>query len=290
MSTATAAPVVWTIRELLSWTTNYLSQKGIDSPRLDAQVLLAHVLKVPRIELIARSTDEPTAAERTAFRELVRRRVEGWPVAYLTGTKEFYLLSFRVSPAVLIPRPDTETLVLEAVSRAKAKPAARVLELGTGSGCIAVAIASGAPQAKVTAVDLSPDAAELARANASQLGVGERVRVVVGDLFSPVQNEAPFDLIVSNPPYIATAEIETLSADVKDHEPRLALDGGPDGLNFYRRIATAAGDRLAPGGTLLLEFGDGQAPAVTDLLTRAGWTATTKKDAAGRMRVAIATR
>lgn len=281
---------VWTIKELLTWTTQYLAGKGIESPRLDSQILLAHVLKCPRIELIARSLEEPKVDERTRFRELVKRRVDGWPVAYLTGEKEFYLLRFAVSPAVLVPRPDTETLVLAALHELKRFPEADVLELGVGSGCIAVSLAVNAAKIRVTAVDVSPDALEMARRNAQTHQVADRISLHRGDLFGPIPPSRKFDLIVSNPPYVATADIDTLSADVKDHEPRLALDGGPDGLTFYRRIALESPSRLNPGGTVIVEIGEGQESAVERLFTEVGMTTTTRKDAAGRIRVVVAKR
>lgn len=264
-STVTPPPVVWSIRELLRWTTNYLSEKGLESPRLDAQILLAHSLQCSRIELVARSDEVPPEAQRTAFRELVKRRVAGTPVAYLTGTKEFYLLPFAVSPAVLIPRPDTETLVLEAIQRLKPVAAPRVLDLGTGSGCIATAMAVQLPAARVTAVELSPEALDIARQNVRRHGVADRVTLLHGDLFAPIPPGSMFDAVVSNPPYIAHAELGSLMPDVRDHEPRLALDGGPDGLSFYRRIAGAAAAVLVPGGSLLLEIGAGQGDAIAAL-------------------------
>lgn len=286
-----ASPTVWTIRELLAWTTTYLGQKGVDSPRLEAQILLAHVLKCPRIELVARSDEEPSAKDRTAFRELVKRRVDGWPVAYLTGTKEFFLLPFLVSPAVLIPRPDTETLVLETLARLKGKANPTVLELGTGSGCIAIALAANHPTCRVLAVDVSPDAADLARRNAAANRVADRTSVVVGDLFGPVPVGSTFDVLVSNPPYVAHGEFESLSADIREHEPRTALDGGPDGLAFYRRIAQRAGEFVKPGGWIFLEIGESQADSVASLLSEKGFDVKpVVKDAGGRHRVVVAHR
>src|SRR5947208_12249714 len=155
-------PTVWTIQALLTWTTDFLRSKGVEAARLEAQVLLAHVLDCPRIELVARSLEQPTDEERARFRELIKRRVDGWPVAYLVGQKEFYLLKFEVSPAVLVPRPETETLVLEALRLLKPRTAPTVLDLGTGSGCIAVSLAHQHKTARVTAVDISPDALDVA--------------------------------------------------------------------------------------------------------------------------------
>lgn len=287
-----ASPTVWTIRELLAWTTTYLGQKGVEAPRLEAQILLAHVLKCPRIELVARSDEEPSPPHRTAFRELVKRRVDGWPVAYLTGTKEFFLLPFQVSPAVLIPRPDTETLVLETLNRLKGNTSPHILELGTGSGCVAVALAANHKTCRVLAVDASPDAAELARRNAKTNRVDDRVTVLVGDLFDPVPAGSTFDAIVSNPPYVAQGEYESLAADIRDHEPRMALDGGPDGLAFYRRIAQRAGEFVASGGWVILEIGETQADAVASLfpLEHGFDVKPVVKDAGGRPRVVVVRR
>jgi release factor glutamine methyltransferase len=166
-----SAQTVWTIKALLNWTTDYLKSKGVESPRLEAQILLAHVMNVPKIELVARSDEEPSDEEKAEFKALVKRRVDGWPTAYLVGRKDFYLLSFEVTPAVLIPRPDTETLVEHALRFLKGKHAPRVLDLGTGSGCIAVSLAHQAKAAAVTAVDLSPDAATVAKRNADKHAV-----------------------------------------------------------------------------------------------------------------------
>lgn len=289
MANPASAPTVWSIRELLAWTTTYLSQKGFESPRLEAQILLAHVLKCPRIELVARSDEEPSPHQRTAFRELVKRRVEGWPVAYLTGTKEFFLLPFHVSPAVLIPRPDTETLVLETLNRLKGAASPHALELGTGSGCVAVALAANHKTCRVLAVDASPDAAEVARRNAQTNRVDDRVTIVVGDLFDPVPQGSTFDAIISNPPYVAQSEYETLAMDIRDHEPRMALVGGPDGLAFYRRIAQRAEEFTKPGGWVILEIGETQADAVASFFPREkGFEVKlVAKDAGGRPRVVV---
>jgi release factor glutamine methyltransferase len=255
-------PVTWTVRNLLTWTTKHFHSKGISSAAIDARLLMAYVLSCRPIEVLARYDDEPTDAERKQYRELIQKRVEGCPVAYLIGSRDFYLLSFEVNSAVLIPRPDTETLVQAAIDHLKNKPNSTVLDLGTGSGCIAISIAHGVKTARVTAVDLSPDAAEVAVRNATKNGFSNRVTVVVGDLFTPLDANTRFDLIVSNPPYIPPSEIETLDVGVKDYEPRLALDGGPDGLSFYRRIATEAPRWLKPGGSLFVEIGWTQEPSV----------------------------
>ena len=190
---------------------------------------------------------------------------------------------------MLIPRPDTETLVLAALEVLKIKPDAKVLELGTGSGCIVVSLAHNAPTATFTATDRSPDALAIAKANAGKHSVASRIDFRTGDLFAPLEGET-FDLIVSNPPYISLGEWSTLSKEVRDHEPKLALDGGPDGLAFYRRIAADAPRFLNPGGSVMVEIGDTQADAVRALF-ETNWTLErTLKDAAGRSRVVIARR
>jgi release factor glutamine methyltransferase len=284
-----SAPAAWTIKSLIQWTTQYLSEKKIDSPRLEAELLLAHALKCKRIDLMVRFHEEPTAAEKAEYKELVRRRAEHWPTAYLIGSREFFLLKFEVNPAVLIPRPDTETLVLTALESLKSKPGSRVLELGTGSGCIAVSLAVKSPQASFVAVDLSPDALELAKKNAAAHNVASRIDFRLGDLFAPVAGEM-FDTIVSNPPYVTVAEWQNLAEEVRDHEPRLALDGGPDGLAFYRRIAGDCHQFLHPGGEAIVEIGETQQEAVASLFAANPAMKFEKclKDGAGRPRVVIA--
>lgn len=285
---ASASPTTWTIKSLLAWTAKYLTEKGIESPRLEAELLLAHALQCKRIDLIVRYDEEPGEAARAAFRELVRRRAERWPTAYLIGTREFFLLRFEVTPAVLIPRPETETLVLAALEAVKDRPAPRILDLGTGSGCIAVSLAVKLPAARAVAIDISPDALDVARANAARHGVAERIEFRPGDLFKPVAGET-FDLIVSNPPYISTSELAGLQEEVRDHEPRHALDGGTDGLAFYRRIAAEAPAHLAAGGTAAVEVGWQQAEAVRGIFAAAGWgTVSSIKDAGGIARVIVA--
>lgn len=290
----TAAPTVWTVKALLDWTADHFRKKGADlaDARKDARLLLAHVLGCPPIECLARFEDVPTDTERTRFKDLIRRRGDGWPVAYLIGHREFYLLSFEVTPAVLVPRPDTETLVMEVLNRLKGKPAPAVLDLGTGSGCVAVSVAHHAKTAVVTAVDVSPDAIEVAKRNAAKHGVADRVTFLTGDLFAPVPAGATFDVIASNPPYIAPGEFAELAPDVRDHEPRVALDGGPDGLAFYRRIAADAGRFLSAGGSVVVEVGWTQDAAVRAIFAaRPEWAVgDSVKDLGGRWRVVTATR
>lgn len=259
-------PQVWTIRALLAWTTDYLKTKGNESAKREAELLLAHVLACKRVDLFVRFDEQPGNAERAKFKELIQRRIEGWPVAYLVGAREFYLLNFEVDPRVLIPRSDTETLVLEAINRLKPLSAPEVLDMGTGSGCIAISLAHQKKDARITATDVSPDALEVAQRNAARHGVADRITFLQGDLFAPLHPGKTFDVIASNPPYIAQSEFATLDPDVRDHEPRLALDGGPDGLAFYRRIAKDVVPLLKLGGSLVLEIGYLQDHAVNALL------------------------
>jgi len=289
-----AAAPVWTIKALLDWTTDFLAKKGPApaAARLEAQILLAHVLACKKVDLLVRYDEPPDEAARTAFRALIKRRVDGWPVAYLVGFREFYMLAFEVSPAVLVPRPETETLVAEALRLLKASPAPTVLDLCTGSGCIAVSVAHQKKDARVTAADVSPDALDVAKRNAARHGVADRVAFLQGDLFAPLPARATFDAVLSNPPYVTPAELATLAPDVRDHEPRLALDGGPDGLAFYRRIAAGVGPFLKPGGVLMVEIGYTQDEAVRALIAGRPEldVGKTLKDAAGLPRVVTAKR
>jgi release factor glutamine methyltransferase len=279
----------WTVGRLLQWTERFFADKAVESPRLDAEVLLAHSLGCKRIDLYARSTEETDERRRADFRELVKRRVEGSPVAYLVGEKEFYLLKFHVNPDVLVPRPATETLVMKALDLCKPLPAPRVLDVGTGSGCIAVSIAHR-HQATVVALDSSEAALGVARRNAERHGVADRIKFVRSDVYAGLNGEPSFDLIVCNPPYIPTATISTLSREVRDHEPRTALDGGPDGLAVIDRVVAGAADRLTAGGWLLLEIGFDQE---ADVLRRVASTAglepgPTARDGDGHPRVVTA--
>jgi release factor glutamine methyltransferase len=289
--TTTPVPTVWTIKALLAWTTDFLTKKGIENPRADAQILLGHVLGYTKTYLAVNFAEQPSEADRNRFKELIHRRVAGWPVAYLVGVRDFYLLPFEVSPAVLVPRPETETLVAEALAFLKPRTAPAVLDLGTGSGCIAVSIAHQKKDARVTAVDVSPDALDVAKRNAATHGVADRIAFLQGDLFAPVPS-GTFDLVVSNPPYIAQHEFAGLAPDVREHEPRAALDGGADGLAFYRRIAATVSPFLNPGGKLLLEIGSTQDEAVRALLAEQPGleVGATLKDMAGLPRVVTAKR
>jgi release factor glutamine methyltransferase len=260
----------WTTRKILAWTSEHFAKRSIDSPRLTAEVLLAHVLKVDRVRLYV-DLDRPLEPEeRAAYRALIERRMTGEPTQYLTGAKEFYNRRFKVDPRVLIPRPETELLV-EAVLRVLPRDApSRVLDLCTGSGCIGISIAAERPQASVWATDASSEACDVARLNAEALQVDARVTVRQGDLFAPLPKGALFDVVSANPPYVKTGELDALPLEVK-REPHVALDGGADGLDLTRRIARQAGEWLKPGGLLALEISDTQGEPVRALLADTGY-------------------
>lgn len=285
----------WTIGRLLTWTTDYLKQHGADSPRLDAEVLLAHARGCQRIELYTAFDAEVSDDVRAAFRELVKRRAAGTPVAYLVGKREFYSLSLRVTPDVLIPRPETEFLVIAAldeIKRLKPESQPTVVDVGTGSGAIAIAIARHAPAARVTAIDISPAALAVAKENAAAHGVGERIALVCGDLLDALPGGEHFDIVVSNPPYIGESELPSLAREVKDHEPRRALIAGPTGLEVITRLIPQAAERLRPGGLLILEISPMLERYVRDLLAADGRfePGATAKDLAGLARVVKARR
>ncbi len=271
MSTNPEAP--WTIARLIAWTRQYFERAGLDAPRLCAEILLAHALGCERIELYTRHETVPPADVLARYRELVRQAAQGRPIAYLTGTKEFFSLSFKVTEAVLIPRPETEVLVERVIhlARHSDQAIARICDVGTGSGCIAIALAHNLPELVICASDISPAALAVARENAERLAVGGRIEFREGDLLEPWRDQPPFDLIASNPPYISEAELPGLPANVRDHEPRAALLAGPDGLAVHRRLIAQAPDYLRPGGHLLLEVAFDQAPAVVRLLDESGW-------------------
>jgi release factor glutamine methyltransferase len=257
----------WTVGRLLQWTTDYLKNHGSESARLDAEVLLAQALGCKRIELYTTFEEVPGEEVRTAFRELVRRRAEGTPVAYLVGRREFYSLSFRVTPDVLIPRPETELLVITTLDLAKGLstsvhsestpnqyPVISIADVGTGSGIIAVCLAKHLPGCRVTSIDLCPAALAVAEENARQHGVADQIEFVHSDLFLGLPADRRFDFIVSNPPYVTTAEMDHLSADVRMFEPRAALLAGPRGTEVIERLIAASADRLVEGGYLLMEI------------------------------------
>jgi release factor glutamine methyltransferase len=273
----------WSVLRLLRWTGDFFRQHGIESHRLDAELLLAHVLACKRVDLYL-AFDQPVAAvDRDRFRELVRRRAkERVPVAYLTGTREFWSLPMCVTPDVLIPRADTETLVRACAALAPR----RALDVGTGSGCVAIALARELPEATLVGVDVSEAALAIAARNAAAAGGAERVALVRADLLDGAA--ADFELIASNPPYVASGELARLAPELQ-HEPRLALDGGEDGLDVIRRLVGQAPAHLRAGGYLALEVGDGQAAVVSALARAAGaGEIELHRDLAGVERVVVA--
>lgn len=281
----TPASDEWTVQRVLDWSIGYLAEHGSDSPRLDAELLLAHSCNWQRIQLYTNYDQPLTPDQRGRMRELVRRRAQAEPVAYLIGYREFFGLDFAVSPAVLVPRPDTETLVRTALDALRDVTNPRVLDVGTGSGCIAVTLAVHCPTAHVTAVDISADALQVAGRNAATHEVADRITFVESDLFAELPTSA-FDLIVSNPPYIRQDEMATLQPDVRDHEPHGALLGGDDGLDVVRRIVASAREYLNSGGRLMLEIDDAQAASTAALLSAGGFESIAiEKDLSGCQRV-----
>jgi release factor glutamine methyltransferase len=282
----------WTVGRLLTWTADYLKRRGSESPRLDAEVMLGHVLGWERVELYTHFTEEVAERARGQFRELVRRRAEGAPVAYLVGRKEFYSLALEVSPAVLIPRPESEFVVLEFLAMTKGVVAPRAVDVGTGSGCLAIAATHRHPGAHLVAIDVSPIALEIARRNAARHGVADRIDFRLGDRLQPVAREGPFDLIFSNPPYIPSGQIEQLEPGVRDYEPHTALDGGPSGLELVAPLIAESVPLLKPGGHLILEIGTAQEQPVRALIERQAELrlAPTIRDHAQHPRVIRATR
>ncbi len=253
----------WTIRRVLEWTTQSFRQRGLDSPRLDAELLLAHTLGIDRVGLYM-DFDRPLVPEELAvFREKVQRRRLREPVAYIHGEWHFFGRMFEVGPAVLVPRPDTETLVSAALDQMGTGPI-RVIDLCTGSGVIGVTLALERPQSHIDATDISPDALEVATRNARRHQVGARVCVRQGDLFEAA-SEGRYHVVVSNPPYIADGDYDDLQPEIVAFEPRQALVGGTDGMDFHRRLVDAAPFHLLPEGLLFIEVGAGQANAVAAL-------------------------
>ncbi len=272
----------WTLLRLLRWTTGFFRDKGIDSPRLDAELLIAGVLDLDRVGIYLNYDRPLTAAELATIKPLVKRRGQREPLQYLLGHTEFWSLDFKVSPAVLIPRADSEILVEEALQ--KAADVGELLDIGTGSGAVALSFAHEKTNWQITGLDISPAALEVAVENAQRLALDDRSRFITGDLAQ--LPEKTFDLVVSNPPYISAAEYRELMPEVRDHEPELALLAAEDGLACYRQLAAQAQKILKPGGWLLLEIGYQQEQAVTQLLAAAGLTEIyCRQDYAGNPRV-----
>ncbi len=286
MSAPAATNQGWTVQTVLRWATDDFTKRDFDAPRLDAELLLSHVLKLDRVRLILDAARPLDAAELTRFRALIQRRRNHEPIAYILGEREFFGLRFRTGAGVLVPRPDSECLVEIALKRTRPRDLfGRALDLCTGSGCIGIAFARQRPTWRMTLTDSSQSALTCAAHNTVSLGAAFQVTILDGDLFEAV-GPSRFELITANPPYIASADIGGLQPDVRDHEPRVALDGGPDGLSIIRRIVEEAPSHLVAGGVLALEIGFDQGEAVRALFSERGfddiWL---DQDYAGRDRV-----
>ena len=299
-----------TVLEAIQKSTDFLAKKGIESPRLQTELLLAHLLKLPRMKLYLNFECALTPAETDALRELVKRRGQHEPLQHLTGSTSFCGYEIAVNRHALVPRPETELLAEmgwqfllqlseERVPRApnsmaegdgaSQSSALRVLDFGTGTGCIAIALAAKCPAAKIIATDISSEALALARENAARNNAAERIEFLPGNGFASLPGGMRFDLIVSNPPYIPSGEIAALQPEVRDFDPRVALDGGADGLDFYRKLATEARPFLKPTGKIMLEFGDGQADAIGKIFETEKWVVeAVREDYSHRQRILIA--
>jgi release factor glutamine methyltransferase len=254
----------WIIKDLLKVTADYLKEKEIDSPRLTAEILLSHQLNTDRVNLYLNFDQPLTEKEISGYRSLIKRRLRHEPIQYITGSQEFWSLDFMVDPQVIIPRPESELLVEQAINRVGANFAPqnqspKILDLGTGSGALAISVAKEVPQARFWATDLSAAALSLARSNAEKHGVSERIQFMRGDLWDPIINlDITFDIIISNPPYITSEEYNDLAPEVRDYEPRLALDGHEGGMYFIEKIIRGGLDYLSPGGWLIIEMSPDQ--------------------------------
>lgn len=279
---------IWTIQSLLNWTINFFKQKGIESARLDAEVLLAHLLKKERIYLYVHFDEPMQEQELAAFREYVKRRAQHVPVAHIIGEKEFMGLKFKVTPATLVPRPDTEILVENAIAELGKDSAAEIADIGTGSGAVILSMLVNMPKAKGCTVDISPEALAVARENADSLEVSDRCEFFEGDLFAPLGGRV-FDAVVSNPPYIPQQDIAGLEDDVRKYEPLTALTDGGDGLSFYRRLFSEGRVFVKDGGMMAVEIGIHQSAQVRAIAEQSGWQdVKIVKDYAGIDRVVIA--
>jgi release factor glutamine methyltransferase len=260
-----------TVLEAIQKSTDFLTKKGVESPRLQTELLLAHQLKMPRMKLYLNFDRVLTAPETDGLRELIKRRAAREPLQHITGTTSFCGHEITVNRHALIPRPETELLAELGWKFLSERQTPAALDFGTGTGCIAIAIAAKCPTAKVTALDISTEALALAKQNAEQNKVAERIVFLPSDHFTALTGLNQFDLIISNPPYIASAEIAILEPEVKDFDPRAALDGGADGLDFYRRLAAEAKPFLKPDGKIMVEFGDGQAEDIKTIFETVKW-------------------
>jgi release factor glutamine methyltransferase len=280
-----------TVLEAIQKSTEFLAKKGVESPRLQTELLLAHLLKMPRMKLYLNFERALSPSEIDSLRELIKRRSQREPLQHIVGSTSFCGYEIAVSRHALIPRPETELLAelgWKFLSTINHQPST-ALDFGTGSGCIAIALVAKCPNAKITALDVSTDALALAKQNALQNQVAERIEFLLGDGFAALKGKPQFDLLISNPPYIPSAEIETLDPEVKDFDPRGALDGGADGLDFYRRFATEAKPFLKSDGKIMLEFGDGQADEIKKVFENEKWIVeAVQEDYSQRARILIA--
>lgn len=279
-----------TVLETIQKSSAFLERKGVESPRLQAELLLAHLLKLPRMQLYLNFERTLTDAETDNFREIIKRRGQREPLQHIVGSTSFCGLEIKANRHALVPRPETELLAeagWQFLSTINSQPST-VLDFGTGTGCIAIALAVKCSSAQIHALDISADALELAKENAAQHKVAERIQFSQSDGLGSLP-EMKYDLIISNPPYIPTAEIETLQSEVRDFDPRSALDGGADGLSFYRKLAVEARSRLKKDGRIMLEFGDGQSEAVQKIFTEQNWIVEAiKPDYSQRARILVA--
>ena len=281
-----------TVLDAIQKSTEFLAKKSVEAPRLQTELLLAHLLKLPRMRLYLNFERLLTTPELDQFRDLVKRRSLREPLQHITGSTSFCGYEMRVNRHVLVPRPETELLAEYGWLFLAGRPApATALDFGTGSGCLAITLALKCPAAQITALDISVEALAVAGANAEQHQTGGRLQFLQSDAFAALPAEAAFDLIISNPPYIPTAEIAGLEPEVREFDPRAALDGGADGLCFYELLARQAAARLRPGGKLMVEFGDGQAPAIRRRFEDEKWIVeAVKEDYSQRARILIASR
>lgn len=283
---------VWTVKDALDWTVAYFEREGVDSPRRSAEWLLSAATGLSRVEVYAFHERPLSDEERTTLRGGVKRRAAGEPLQYVTGEMPFRHIVVRVEPGVFIPRPETEVLVEVALELIADVEEPVVLEMCSGSGCIACAIATERPSARVVATEIAPRSAGVARANAGRLGVADRVTVIECDLFErvPVELRGTVDLVIANPPYIPSADMPELPEEILGFEPHLALDGGPDGLDVVRRIASGARSWLAPGGVLAMEIDETCAGYASEGVREWYQEVRTVRDLAGRDRVVVGRR
>jgi release factor glutamine methyltransferase len=285
----------WTIMRLLQWTTEHLKKSGSSSPRLDAEVLLAHSRNCQRIELYTAFSEEPPEEVKAKFRELIKRRALGEPVAYLVGKKEFYSISFQVGPGCLIPRGETEHLVIECLDRAKAirqtSPAHcfQIADVCTGSGCVAISIAKHLEPAKIVAIDISEQALEIAKANVNLYGLTDRIELRQGDLLGSIDNDS-LDFVVSNPPYVSESEYLELDRSVKNFEPKVALVSGATGMELIEQLVIQGREKLKPSGWILCELSPMIADRALEFVRGLGaWkNESLVKDLAGNKRILVA--